>query len=155
MKEKLTRREIIRISFAAAFLFCIKPTLLFSAVSKNPIDFTLPERLDPILKGRVPKKGGIILDVLPVVEDGSLVPVKIRVADEIAETIQIKRIHLIVDKNPDPLVFSMSINPLLGSTKFETKIRMAEPSDVRVIAETTKNELWEHKRFVKATGGCG
>jgi len=48
------------------------------------------------------------------------------------------------------------LTPESGRASFGTNIRLAETTDVRAIAETSKGQLFEAKREVRVTvGGCG
>lgn len=155
MEKDFTRREVIRSTLTAGVVFFIEPTALWADTHSRFRNFSLQERLDAIYLGKTPRSGGIKLKIPPVVEDGSLVPIKIHTNISMPDGGSAKNIHLLVDHNPDPLIFSMTINPLIESAYFESKIRMAKPSNVRLIVESDKNNFWEHKIFVKATGGCG
>ena len=68
---------------------------------------------------------------------------------------QIRRVHLIVDKNPLPLAGIFNLSEAAGSWEsLETRIRINEYTDVRAIAELEDGSLHMTSRFVKASGGC-
>jgi len=85
---------------------------------------------------------------------GASVPVKI--VSQIAQTptLYVKRMHLLVDKNPSPLAATLELTPEVGQADFETRLRVDEYSHVRVVSELSNGELHMASRYVKTSGGC-
>lgn len=85
---------------------------------------------------------------------GASVPVKI--VSHLAQTpeLYVKRIHVLVDKNPSPLAATLELTPEVGQADFETRLRVDEYSHVRVVSELSNGELHTDSRFVKTSGGC-
>ncbi len=82
--------------------------------------------------------------------DAAIVPLKI-----IAKpNNKIKKIILVIDENPAPLVGEFSFGSSAANTSFSTRVRVNAYSYVRAIAETTDNKYYMVKKFVKASGGC-
>jgi len=87
-------------------------------------------------------------------EDAALVP--IRVTSKINQTNEkyIKKITLIVDKNPIPFAAEFNFTPLSGKADVAMRLRVNTYSYVRAIAEMNDGQLFMVKKFVKASGGC-
>jgi len=85
---------------------------------------------------------------------GAAVPVKI--VSQLAQTpaLYVKRMHLLVDKNPSPLAATLELTPEVGQADFETRLRVDEYSHVRVVSELSNGELHMDSRYVKTSGGC-
>jgi sulfur-oxidizing protein SoxY len=85
---------------------------------------------------------------------GASVPVKI--VSQLAQTpaLYVRRLHLLVDKNPSPLAATLELTPEVGQADFETRLRVDEYSHVRVISELSNGELHMDSRYVKTSGGC-
>ena len=85
--------------------------------------------------------------------DAAIVPIVIYAEGDAR---QIKKVHLIVDKNPLPLagVFNFSDSNRSAWQSFETRIRINEYTTVRAIAELDDGTLHMTSKFVKAAGGC-
>jgi sulfur-oxidizing protein SoxY len=85
---------------------------------------------------------------------GASVPVKI--VSRLAQTpaLYVRRLHLLVDKNPSPLAATLELTPEVGQADFETRLRVDEYSHVRVISELSNGELHMDSRYVKTSGGC-
>ncbi len=84
--------------------------------------------------------------------DAATVPIVIKAVNPAR---QIKQLHLIVDKNPIPLAGVFKISEEAGRWEsLETRIRINEYTDVRVVAELADGTLHMTSRFIKAAGGC-
>jgi sulfur-oxidizing protein SoxY len=87
-------------------------------------------------------------------EDAALVPLTVRIPAAIAPSV--KKLMLIIDKNPAPVVAEFSFGPAAGSGErtLSTRVRVDMYSNVRAVVETAKGELFMATKFVKAAGGC-
>jgi sulfur-oxidizing protein SoxY len=85
---------------------------------------------------------------------GASVPVK--VVSRIPQTrdLQVKKLTLLVDKNPSPVAATIAFGFDAGQADLETRIRVNEYSHVRVIAELSNGELHMDSRYAKVSGGC-
>ncbi len=98
---------------------------------------------------------GIVELVTPVrAEDAAVVPVAIRTQLTQRPERYVRRIYLIVDKNPSPLAAMFELTPESGRADLETRIRIEEYTHVRAVAELSDGTLFADTRFVKASGGC-
>ena len=67
----------------------------------------------------------------------------------------IKRVLLLVEKNPSALVASFSVSPVVDS-QFSLRIKMSQSSEVYAVALTQDGKAYFAKRDIKVTlGGCG
>ena len=85
---------------------------------------------------------------------GASVPVKLVAALPQRPELYVKRLQLLVDKNPSPLAATLELTPEVGQADFETRLRVDEYSHVRVVAELSNGELHTASRYVKTSGGC-
>ena len=85
---------------------------------------------------------------------GASVPVKIVSRLPQRPELYVKRIYLLVDKNPSQLAAVLDLTPEVGQADFETRLRVDEYSHVRVVSELSNGELHLDSRFVKTSGGC-
>ena len=85
---------------------------------------------------------------------GASVPVKIVSMLPQTPELYIKRIYLLVDKNPSPVAAVLDLTTEVGQADFETRLRVDEYSHVRVVAELSNGELHTDSRYVKTSGGC-
>ncbi|OED44889.1 quinoprotein dehydrogenase-associated SoxYZ-like carrier [Chromatiales bacterium (ex Bugula neritina AB1)] len=87
-------------------------------------------------------------------EDPALVPVKIVTGTEQQSDRYIKRITLLIDKNPDPKAGTFTFTPASGRADLDLRVRVDQYSHIRAIAETSDGKLFMASRFVKGSGGC-
>ena len=87
-------------------------------------------------------------------EDPALVPIKI--TSKIAQTKNkyIKKLLLLIDKNPVPFVGEFDFTPESGKADIAMRVRVNTYSYIRAIAEMNDGKLYMSKQFVKASGGC-
>ncbi len=85
---------------------------------------------------------------------GASVPVK--VVSKLAQTpsLYVRRLYIVVDKNPSPIAAVIDLTTDTGQADFETRLRVDEYSHVRVVSELSNGELHTDSRFVKTSGGC-
>jgi sulfur-oxidizing protein SoxY len=87
-------------------------------------------------------------------DDAALVPLTVRVPAAIARTT--KKLTLIIDKNPAPVVADFTFGPAAGDgdRMLATRVRIDMYSNVRAVIETADGKLWMATKYVKAAGGC-
>jgi sulfur-oxidizing protein SoxY len=85
---------------------------------------------------------------------GASVPVKIVSGLAQSSALYVKRMHLLVDKNPSPVAAVLDLSTEVGQADFETRLRIDEYSHVRVVSELSNGELHMDSRYVKTSGGC-
>jgi sulfur-oxidizing protein SoxY len=93
--------------------------------------------------------------VTPVrAEDAAVVPIAIRTRLAQSPGLYAKRLFLIIDNNPAPLAAVFNLTPELGRADIETRVRIEEYTNIRVVAEMSDDTLHMVSRYVKASGGC-
>lgn len=87
-------------------------------------------------------------------EDAALVPLTVRIPAATAKSM--KKLSLVIDKNPAPLVADFTFGPAAGDGErvIETRVRVDMYSNIRAIVETADGKLMMATKFVKAAGGC-
>jgi sulfur-oxidizing protein SoxY len=85
---------------------------------------------------------------------GASVPVKIVSMLPQKPELFVKRMHIVVDKNPSPVAITLDLTTEMGQADFETRLRVDEYSHVRVVSELSNGELHTDSRYVKTSGGC-
>lgn len=85
---------------------------------------------------------------------GASVPVTLRTPLRQHDEPWVRRLWLMVDKNPSPLAATLTLTRALGQADFETRLRVDEYGHVRVVAELSDGSLHTDSRYVKTSGGC-
>jgi sulfur-oxidizing protein SoxY len=100
------------------------------------------------------KQDLIILKAPHAAEDATLVPISLRSNIPQSQERYIKKITLLVDKNPVPLIGHFYLTPDTGKADMAMRIRVDDFTYVRAIAETNDGKLYMTKSFVRAKGAC-
>jgi sulfur-oxidizing protein SoxY len=99
--------------------------------------------------------GGVVSLEMPRRQSfGATVPIAIRPSMSQGRERYIKRLYLVVDKNPSPVGATWEFSPDVGMAELETRIRVQEYGHVRVVAELSDGQLHMASRYVKISGGC-
>jgi sulfur-oxidizing protein SoxY len=85
---------------------------------------------------------------------GASVPVKVVSRLPQTSALHVKRMTLLVDKNPSAVAAVLDLGVDLGQADFETRLRVDEYSHIRVVSELSNGELHMDSRYVKVSGGC-
>lgn len=87
-------------------------------------------------------------------DDAALVPVTVRIPADAAQ--RVKKLMLIVDKNPAPVVAEFAYGAAAGTGErmLSTRVRVDMYSNIRAVVETDDGALHMATKFVKAAGGC-
>jgi len=87
-------------------------------------------------------------------EDAAVVPILIHAVQAQQADRWIRKIYLVIDKNPSPMGAVFTLTPDSGRADIETRVRIEDYSWVRAIAETQDGKLYMAMKYVKASGGC-
>jgi sulfur-oxidizing protein SoxY len=87
-------------------------------------------------------------------EDPALVPLQIKSKIPQTKDRYIKRILVLIDKNPVPFAAEFKFTPDSGRADLSMRVRVNTYSYIRAIAEMNDGKLYMAKKFVKASGGC-
>jgi sulfur-oxidizing protein SoxY len=114
--------------------------------SPGPFRETLTRLFGP---GKITETGRIGLKLPQIAENGAVVPITVSTTLE-----QVTALSILVEKNPVPLAARFELSPELEAF-VSARFKMAETSDVWVVAETDRG-LYGTRQLVKVTiGGCG
>lgn len=96
----------------------------------------------------------VVLEAPYRAEDAALVPLTVRIPATVAASV--KKLSLVIDKNPAPLVADFNFGPAAGTGErvLETRVRVDMYSNIRAIVEMADGKLLMATKFVKAAGGC-
>lgn len=97
--------------------------------------------------------GMIALDAPYRAEDAGIVPIGIAI--DPGPDRRVRRVSLIIDENPVPMAAEFELGESMGrKIDLSVRVRIDAYSNVRVVAELGDGTLYQHARFVKASGGC-
>ncbi len=150
----MLRRDIIKYLASGSLILLsglLKPV---SALAKwNKAAFSATDFDDAVSNyfpgQQIQETDQITISVHPVVENGAVVPVKIK-----TDLAKPESISIFVDKNPNPLIANFDLFP--GCIGFiSTRIKIDQPSNIIIIVKAD-GKVFTTKTFVEVQeGGCG
>jgi sulfur-oxidizing protein SoxY len=97
------------------------------------------------------RKGRVMLDLPPLVENGNVVPLTVAVDSPMTKDDFVKAIHVFNEKNPQPNVISVRLGPRAGKAEISTRIRLATTQKLMAIAEMSDGTCWSDTQEVVVT----
>jgi len=153
--SKTTRRQILATAIAAG----VSPLIVRAA--SETAENANNERWQALRKSLFANqpisedaKGIIELDTPVRADDAAVVPIAFRTTFVQTPTSYIRKVYLVIDRNPSPQGATFTFTPESGRAEIETRVRIEEYTHVRAIAEMNDGRLVMNTRFVKASGGC-
>ena len=109
------------------------------------------------LGGSSPVDGSRVTLAMPeIAEDGSVVPLTVRVDSPMTEANHVRTITIVAAANPEPTVVVFHLTPASGRAEVSTRIRLAQTESVVATAEMSDGSLFTGRVMMKvAVGGCG
>ena len=142
-----TRRRFLVMAGGAGLALTVRPT------QATPAAMTLAMRR--IVGEAEVKRGKIILDLPPLVENGNTVSMNVAVDSPMTPSDYVKAIHVLTEKNPQPNVISVRLGSRAGKANVSTRIRLADTQSVVAICELSDGSFWSHSVDVIITiGAC-
>jgi sulfur-oxidizing protein SoxY len=124
-----------------------------AAQHATPEEFAAAERA--LLGGRTATPGGITIEMPVLSENGNSVDLAIAVESPMTAADHVRAIHILAERNPVPLVASIHLGPRAGRAEIATRIRLATTQKIRVLAETSRGEVWRADReVIVILGAC-
>ena len=148
-----TRRDALKRSFAVVSLMMgagILPELA-QAFEKSAFDAKNMAEVFKALGLPMPTESkDVTLTAPDIAENGAVVPMTVQTSLSGA-----KKLLLLVEKNPSPLVAQFMLNPAVEAS-FQTRAKMSASCDVYAVAVMDDGKTLFTKKEVKVTlGGCG
>lgn len=102
----------------------------------------------------IPEDGFVLLDAPVRAEDAAVVPLTMTIPAAFSR--QVKKLTLVIDKNPAPVVAEIDFGDAAGNGDrvMSTRVRVDMYSNIRAVVETADGKLHMATKFVKASGGC-
>jgi sulfur-oxidizing protein SoxY len=125
--------------------FLVAGSLVGGSLGLAAARATPTEEKEAMLKvtGSAPVKAGrVTLDLPPLVENGNLVPLTVRVDSPMTSEDHVKAIHVFVEKNPQPYVVTFHLGPRAGRAVVSTRIRLADTQTVTALCEMSDGSFW-------------
>ena len=152
-KAVMSRRAVL--GAAGTGLVAVAGTALAARTAQAaPAD--VQAKIGEIPGGAAAKEGKVTVKLPQIAENGRTVPLTVTVDSPQTEADHVKRIHVLSEGNPTPLIAYYDLSPQSGKAEIATRIRLAKTQNVVAVAEMSDGSVWTGKKQVKVTiGGCG
>lgn len=152
--RKMTRRRML--SGAAMGTLALAGSSVFSGAAYATRAEAMAAIKERIGDKEPASSSKIELDVPEIAENGSTVPMGVKVDSPMTEDDHVKAVHVMATKNPEPEIITFKFSRLSGRAQAQTRMRLAETQDVVAVAELSDGSTIMTKKQVKVTiGGCG
>jgi sulfur-oxidizing protein SoxY len=138
-----TRRGFLAGGVALAFVLTTKSSRATPATMQAAIKKVVGEA--PLRKGKV------MIDVPPLVENGNTVPLTVSVESPMTATDYVKAIHVFNEKNPQPNIIGAHLGPRAGKATLSTRIKLADAQKIVAVAELSDGSFWSEDADVIVT----
>jgi sulfur-oxidizing protein SoxY len=98
--------------------------------------------LQAILKGAEMRRGRVRLELPSIGENGHSVPMTVRVDSPMIEADYVRRIDLVSEKNPVPLMATFFLGPHMGRAEIESRVRLNGTQRVTALAQLSDGSFW-------------
>ena len=88
------------------------------------------------------RTGRVVVDTPPLADNGHSVPLRIVVESPMTTTDHVRRIVVLAERNPRPLVATYFLGPHSGRAEISTRIRLADIQEVVAAAELSDGSWW-------------
>ena len=123
--------------------------LPFGSASATPE--AMAAAIRKVVGDSVVREGRVNLDLPPLVENGSTVPLVVSVESPMTVADYIKAVHVFNEKNPQPNVFTVRLGPRNGRAVVGTRIKLGDSQKIVAIAETSGGQFWSASADVIVT----
>lgn len=129
----MQRRQIVIAGFG---------TLLLRPARATPQ--ALEAAIAAFAEGRTPREGRVTLDVAPLIENGNVVPLTLRVASPMTADDHVRQIALFNERNPNTETAVFHLGPRNGRAVVSTRIRLATSQRLVALAKLNDGSVWQH-----------
>lgn len=95
--------------------------------------------------------GKVVIEVAPLVENGNSVALAVSVESPMTAENHVKTIALFNEKNPQPEIARFHLSPRSGSSRVETRIRLATTQYITAVAQMSDGSFWSNEIEVIVT----
>lgn len=107
--------------------------------------------LREVTRGAPLRIGRVVVDTPTLADNGHSVPLRIAVDSPMTAADHVRRITILAERNPRPLVASYVLGPHSGRAEIVTRIRVADIQDVIAVAELSDGSFWMGSAHVIVT----
>ena len=112
---------------------------------------TLRVAIEKFAAGATPQTGRVTLEIAPLVDNGNVVPVTIRVTSPMTADDHVRGIALFNEHNPNTEMAIFHLGPRSGRATVSTRVRLATSQQIVALAKMNDGSVWQHRVDVIVT----
>lgn len=116
----------------------------------NPIN-PFPARAQAITQGAPIREGRVHIDTPRLADNGHSVPITVQVDTPMTPKDYVRRIALVSESNPRPLIATFHLSAKSGRAEIVTRIRLNRTQQVMALAEFSDGSFWAGRAEVIVT----
>jgi len=147
-RHDASRRRALGVLASGACLLVIKPAM----ATPDELATTLRETFGD----RSINRGRVKLEMPRLAENGSVVPVSVRVDSPMTPQDYVKSIYIFASENHLPRVLEVQLGPHNGKGVFSSRVRVARSQPITAVAVMSDDTVWSAAVNVEVvTSECG
>lgn len=107
--------------------------------------------LREVTRGAALRIGRVLVDTPTLADNGHSVPLRIAVDSPMTAADHVRRITILAERNPRPVVASYALGRYSGRGEIVTRIRVADIQDIIAVAELSDGSFWMGSAHVIVT----
>lgn len=150
--QRHSRRSFLTVAGGVTAAVCVTSMVPAARAQmvRTPLN-NMPEVIRRLVGTATLNKGKVKLDIPPLVENGHLVPLTVRVDSPMTEANHVKSIHVFTERNPLPEMATFRLGPRAGRAQVTTRVRLADTQNVVAIAQLSDGSYWSDNAFLIVT----
>lgn len=121
------------------------------AADETPAPEALLQRARAVTNGAPIRSGRVVIDTPRLADNGHSVPIMVRVNSAMTEKDFVRRIALVSESNPRPLIATFHLSAKSGRAEITTRIRLNKTQQVMALAELSDGSFWASRAEVIVT----
>jgi sulfur-oxidizing protein SoxY len=129
------RRLVLQAGVAVATQVLVHP-------AKAQASPTLAAAIAQFAGGQAVRPGRVKLEIAPLVDNGNVVPMRVRVDSAMSAADHVTEIAVVNEKNPQRDVIRAALGPRAGKAELATRIRLATSQQLVALARMNDGSVW-------------
>ena len=116
-----------------------------------PVNLNWAELYGPFTLGASPKPARVSVITPRLADNGLSVPLSVRVDSPMSALDHVRRILLLSNRNPRPVIAEFEFGPWSGKAEVATRVRLNGSQEVMALVETSDGQWWQGTAEVEVT----
>lgn len=122
-----------------------------AVVDVDPVTDPLLQRAHAVTGGATISVGRVTIDTPRLADNGHSVPITVRVTSAMSMQDHVRRIALVSESNPRPVIATFHLSQKSGRAEITTRIRLNKTQRVMALAELSDGSFWSSRAEVIVT----